>query len=1008
MTIDYGMGINEESRSANAFLPPDIELPGPFSTKGVWQGVSPGFIEFHPLLAIKISNIVEQAFLSPDPLLFCVPGDIVKSLGNEVKRLICAIDGYISSPNPLIPLSSLILGIRDYEFAKKLKKLRTAVLTRSFELESVSDDDLDQVLSDFSYIDPKRLRDIGDIFNYRYWFRWEEDCSDDWKHSMIPVRVAPGMVEKFEEALLRILPETLAPVVKDEILLSLSPSTCISGTSPGKKSKVYREKSDPRQNTFSRDPLKGYFSKVQKGPTEVRECITLTIAQSNSVKWIEKQCAVLARKLSTSNYGKDEKTFNDDLKDFWSSNKFFLNRDLTKEGWTKPRWMLKSIQKVCMKKYPNCDAFGYMSIYDKFDLVKDGVTYATNRGHGLGMANALTTIMQCAVFELICYERGDMIREPSALFYNDDGTIGSQDEDDIIAYTEHEDPILEDLGLLRKDKKTYKGKVSILCECYSDPGLDTKASYSEYIRRIPFSAPCLMVAKTQAYMCTDPIFGAVDTTLISRLVNFFGYEYDPSEYLLPHWAGGWQILNYKGVDLTFLEEPKVDPQLLARGFSVGQPRLKPPVFNRGAKRRAEYVHPSTYMYPMDGMDPRVHEPFMIHQPIEKIDATFSRGLSRHSQESWLISESILRKKRWNTPAKQESIAFYYKRFIDANPWIDVIPPESCMEERNIFDWTVHSPDTKYPAGPKQPNPILGSVSYFCNKYIKHCIPIPYIPGRVHERTFITEDRLDKFQESVLAIPGFSRIICDKPREMTYSVLKKRRYNSDYDVIDAYATATGKMGIYPEPVYLSVGGQISKENEKYSYFAEIAGRDIYWEWWVTWGRTIPYLIMSRQLSLEEFAEILDVDLEETPEIPATQVVEDWDDTIDFWMWKSDPSLNPHPGRKVIFIDVHQLLMKSDMLYVAPEYFTREDERLRIQEETGVVTKRSSYLSKVLELAGEGVPEEGSPLDNIYKNVTKVLGCTLYGVYHYRPPRNDLFASGGSESGSEEEGLFDSLW
>jgi len=58
-------------------------------------------------------------------------------------------------------------------------------------------------------------------------------------------------------------------------------------------------------------------------------------------------------------------------------------------------------------------------IYDSFSLRVDGVKETFPRGHGLGMANALTTIMQCATFHYLIAE-GELSGDVSALFYNDD------------------------------------------------------------------------------------------------------------------------------------------------------------------------------------------------------------------------------------------------------------------------------------------------------------------------------------------------------------------------------------------------------------------------------------------------------------------------------------------------------------------------------------------------------------------------------------------------------------
>jgi hypothetical protein len=68
-------------------------------------------------------------------------------------------------------------------------------------------------------------------------------------------------------------------------------------------------------------------------------------------------------------------------------------RDLKKEGLTKPRFILKIILDELHLRWPKLKAFEYPEFFDSFKI--PGVDAV--RGHGQGMANALTTIMQIAL-----------------------------------------------------------------------------------------------------------------------------------------------------------------------------------------------------------------------------------------------------------------------------------------------------------------------------------------------------------------------------------------------------------------------------------------------------------------------------------------------------------------------------------------------------------------------------------------------------------------------------------
>jgi len=478
----------------------------PFSArnpaKGVnstWQGYNPFPVPYSYELALEVNKEACRAFNSPDPLQFIPSSAITSICGNEFKRWICAVEGYISSRKPLLSLEQLLKGVVDLNFAERLNKTRRFAFTRAYNLIPSEDDGLD----DYDILPLSgTLEDIGQVFNYRYWFFWEEPLKDDWKFSQIPVPPVSDEIKKlFRAAVHHVTPDQVPAVEPETILSAVSSSGAIAPD--GTRSKVWRLKEVEELNTFSSTPLVGYLTPVAKCAGEIREAVTLSISQSNSVKFIEAQVARIAKDTLYSAYGMSPGEFESTLREFYDKHDEFLNRDLTKEGITKPRWLLGVILDVFKEKYPNCQCWDYSSIYNDMFYVIDGKRISTERGHGLGMANALTTIMQCAAFQMFLWESADdLVETPDALFYNDDGTIGASDSCAILAYEQEEEPLLQSLGLLKKNEKTYRGSIGVLCEVYSNPYLNKKESYWRYVRRIPFSSPCLMIAKE---CCTSPL-----------------------------------------------------------------------------------------------------------------------------------------------------------------------------------------------------------------------------------------------------------------------------------------------------------------------------------------------------------------------------------------------------------------------------------------------------------------------------------------------------------------------
>jgi chloramphenicol O-acetyltransferase len=117
------------------------------------------------------------------------------------------------------------------------------------------------------------------------------------------------------------------------------------------------------------------------------------------------------------------------------------------------------------------------------------------------MGNALTTIMQSALFNLIREEFLISIgRVPilEAIFLNDDGTIASDEEDVIESYDDFEDTALKRYGIMKKKSKSTKGSGTVFCENYfaADlPDISRKESYLRNEFNKPFSAHNIVHAK---------------------------------------------------------------------------------------------------------------------------------------------------------------------------------------------------------------------------------------------------------------------------------------------------------------------------------------------------------------------------------------------------------------------------------------------------------------------------------------------------------------------------------
>jgi len=404
------------------------------------------------------------------------------------------------------------------------------------------------------------IEDIGEVFNFRYWLRWEEEPDNDYEYGRLSVKKPTAEDEKiFKDTLLGILPDYLDMVREEEILLSNSSSSCLVDGPNALPSKVFKEKE--RNNHFSSSHERGTRTTVYKCPTEVRDCVTLSVPQSNTVKLIERQTALLCRDLPFSMYGLSNSEFEEEYAKFKRKFTWFFDRDIKKSGITHPRFLPQWILEVLGERFPEHPAYlpDRRKFYSQFELIIDGKSEFMKRGHGLGMGGALFTVAQIVIFLIIkdTIEDSEFISEEyGAIFYHDDCSVGFKSEDDLEAYINYEDEVLERYQIIRNLKKSHRGSSFVFCEIYSDDKLNEKKSY--YLTEIfnAFSAYNIVHAKALVNNLSRRVPPDLLEGYLEDLWTKFGYEFFPNEKANPYLFGGWIKPSFVGIDMTFHYSPE--------------------------------------------------------------------------------------------------------------------------------------------------------------------------------------------------------------------------------------------------------------------------------------------------------------------------------------------------------------------------------------------------------------------------------------------------------------------
>jgi len=721
-------------------------------------------IPFSKGLASFIKEQVILAFSCQDPRFYDPPEfDTSVSVNGEIKRFIVALYSYLDPRNyPKQSFAELVNLIMDKEACSKLKLLRFASMVKyGFNHGEFATYD-EEVESQTVY----PITDIGQIFNYRFWIFWQEDDPCDEKWAWEPIKEpTQEHLDEFKEALYQVLPENVEEVDPREVLLSVTGSGAVPENS-FQSSKVYLEKGSAKSNRFDFGPIHAKLVYIQKCPGDSRRASVLTVPQSNSVKFIEKQCSVIAEDMKSSCYVKDPEEFAYRYDEFKRLCSRFLCRDIKKDGLTKPRKVLTAALDVISKKYPFLSFFNlFKNFYSNWTYyLAEEPTKILNppRGVGLGMSSALTTIVQCALLRMTTNR---MLKEGElgihsrilGLFYHDDAAVGSDNQEDLDNFDSEETQVLSDLGFIKNFKKTFEADDFVLCERYSN-SLDQKISYQLNLLNAPFTACNIVQAKELVqslvkYKCDFDI-----RDWISLYTQYWGYEFHPEEALLPSRLGGWVPAEYKGVDTSFMWYNESNQRLHnALIIATSCNNLERPVKKSLRFDKTKYVSPLEQLFGSQ-LDCGGQDKF-FHYKVNLGDLHVLMS-NFNSETSLLRGYELLRKKRKQTFDKEFdsprllSTSEIYNLYCLHHEEKDVLPPDPIGDPKSIYefeedmDWDptyIYSSVNKKMAFLAFHNPL--------NHHFKKLIPSPVPPlFQIHNDLRPTsEDRLStRFQQNLLS------------------------------------------------------------------------------------------------------------------------------------------------------------------------------------------------------------------------------------------------------------------
>jgi len=240
-------------------------------------------------------------------------------------------------------------------------------------------------------------------------------------------------------------------------------------------------------------------------------------------------------------------------------------RDFKKEGLTKPRELLMLMVKRLAEKFPHCKAFLPEFYRNWTVLMEDGSIYFPSRGHGLGQAVALTTLMQLIIEECVVHLVG--IQPHGSLYDNDDACLVFFNRLDAATYASADRQFCIQLSLAFKEKASFISTGhGVLCEQYVSAyhwSICGKTPY--YIQEYGNLLCAANVAHAQNLASSMNLSNIPDWAP-EKIFRYWGWVLFRNEQRLPKCCGGWHRASSHGCDSSFVSKDyndRVGPNAIA-------------------------------------------------------------------------------------------------------------------------------------------------------------------------------------------------------------------------------------------------------------------------------------------------------------------------------------------------------------------------------------------------------------------------------------------------------------
>jgi hypothetical protein len=450
-----------------------------------------------------------------------------------------ALDAHYAAYENSEEIEFVLDSVLRSDMASFLKKRKFISFLDSNRCRTFEDDE------EFRNIPRTRISsDSGVAFDYKHSLFYNE-IVEDYKYGLIEDDSSDRYLKKFRKIAKSLLSEIeFEPIPIEEILMRSGGEKAYKD---GNIIPFYKLDKSELNLSNKRKPAKRIV--IPAGPGNMRDAILNEPEDLLRILSIDFNLDKLLRE-NFKKYidNKDPNIFRKQYKKFVTRNSHFLCRDFKKEGITKPFKIIKILLEELYNS-TKCYAFEITDFFDSYQIIlEDGSMINLKRGHGLGMGNSLTTLMQIVLFFLVMKREEFSGDTPDMLTHNDDIIIGFKNEEDLLNFWDAEDVVCKELSLLRNPKKSFYGKEGFFLETYTFDGNICQNRFHHSIEAYS-TFKCVNISHAKSHVRS---LKEIDESLLKEIITKFGYEFFPDEYMFPASLGGWRSHILRNVDLSLI------------------------------------------------------------------------------------------------------------------------------------------------------------------------------------------------------------------------------------------------------------------------------------------------------------------------------------------------------------------------------------------------------------------------------------------------------------------------